>query len=108
MNDFFSTGSCNLHVVHGALKSITETTKWNLKAIMKASYQIVNDSPGRREDFFDLLGGCSLGGANIQDRAATKRLTESLESRGINTVYNITFPEIMQFVPIVVRKYSFP
>ena len=25
-------GSCNLHVVHGALKSATEATMWNLKS----------------------------------------------------------------------------
>ena len=47
-------GSCNLHVVHEPLKSTKEATKWNLKAIMKGSFQIFKDSPARREDFISI------------------------------------------------------
>ena len=45
LNNLVNIGSCNLHVVHGALKWATEATKWNLQAIMKGWFQIFKDSP---------------------------------------------------------------
>ena len=36
--------SCNLHVVHGALQSVTESTSWNFKNIMTGTYQVLKDS----------------------------------------------------------------
>ena len=56
LNNLVNIGSCNLHVVHGTLKSATEATKWYL------------------------WGPALQGGANIQGGTATKFLTESLES----------------------------
>ena len=44
LNNLVNIGSCNLLVVHGALKSVTKATKWNLKAILKGFFQIFKDS----------------------------------------------------------------
>ena len=56
LNNLVNIVSCNLHVVHGTLKSATEAAKWNL---WEAALQ---------------------GGTNIQGGAPTKYLTELLES----------------------------
>ena len=49
-------GSCNLHIVHNAFQVGTEATEWKLKAILKASFQILKDSPARPEDFVSITG----------------------------------------------------
>lgn len=49
-------GSCNLHIVHGALKTGTEKTGWNLKGILKGAFQLLKDSPARREDYVSITG----------------------------------------------------
>ena len=54
LSKLINVGSCNLHVVHGALKSATEATGWNLKSIMKSSFQVLKDSPARREDYISI------------------------------------------------------
>ena len=41
-------GSCSLHVVHGAFKSGTEATNWDLKKIMKDMWKIFDDSTARQ------------------------------------------------------------
>ena len=56
LNHLVTIGSCDLHVVHGALKSATEATMWNLKATMKGSFEIFKDSSARREDFISITG----------------------------------------------------
>ena len=56
LNNLVSIGSCNLHVVHGALKPVTGTTKWNLKTIMIGLFQIFKDSPACRKDFISFTG----------------------------------------------------
>ena len=56
LSKLINVGSCNLHVVHGALKSATEATGWNLKSIMKSSFQVLKDSPARREDYISITG----------------------------------------------------
>ena len=45
-------GSCDLHTIHNAFKTGTESTGWRMKKILKGAYQIFHDSPARREDFF--------------------------------------------------------
>ena len=54
LNHLVNIGSCNLHVVHGALQSATETKMWNLKATMKGLFEIFKDSPALREDFISI------------------------------------------------------
>ena len=44
-------GSCGPHTVHGALKCGAQSTGWKLKEILSGSYQILHDSPARRDDY---------------------------------------------------------
>ena len=43
-------GSCNLHIVHGSLKTGAENSGWKLRRILKGAFQILHDIPARRED----------------------------------------------------------
>ena len=49
LSKLINIGSLNLHVVHGALQSVTDSTIWNLK-LMKGAYQIYKDFLAGRED----------------------------------------------------------
>ena len=42
-------GSCDLHVVHGFFKSACEKTDWDIKGLLKSCFQLLKDSPARRE-----------------------------------------------------------
>ena len=56
LSKLLNIGSCNLPIVHNAFQVGTEATEWKPKAIMKASFQILKDSPARREDFVSITG----------------------------------------------------
>ena len=43
-------GSCNLHILNNAFKTGPNATGLNLHKLMKACFQILHDSPARRED----------------------------------------------------------
>ena len=43
-------GSCSLHVLNNTFKTGANATRWNLHKLMKACFQILHDSPARRED----------------------------------------------------------
>ena len=49
-------GSCNLHVIHGALKTGSECCGWNLHKIFKGVFALLHDTPARRGDRFNLTG----------------------------------------------------
>ena len=49
-------GSCSLHIVHGSFKNGAEKTGWYLKALLKSSFQILRDTPARREDYEKVTG----------------------------------------------------
>ena len=44
-------GSCNLHIVSGSFKTGAEKSSWNISETLKGSYQILHDTPARREDY---------------------------------------------------------
>ena len=44
-------GSCGLHTIHGAFKTGAESTSWNIRKTLHGPYQILHDSPARRDDF---------------------------------------------------------
>ena len=44
-------GSCGLHTVHGTFKCGAQSTGWKLKEILSGSYQILHDSPARRDNY---------------------------------------------------------
>ena len=49
-------GSCSLHTVHGALKTVVESTSLNIKQTLKGIWQILHESPARREVFVSVTG----------------------------------------------------
>ena len=49
-------GSCSLHTVHGALKTAVESTCLNIKQTLKGIWQILHESPARREVFVSVTG----------------------------------------------------
>ena len=59
MEDYLSLidiGSCSLHVVHGALRTGVQKTKWSIDGILRALYNLFNDSPAKREDYKTITG----------------------------------------------------
>ena len=42
-------GSCSLHIVHGAFQTGATKTGWELNKVLKAMYNIFNESPVRRD-----------------------------------------------------------
>ena len=45
-------GSCGLHTIHNAFRTVAVQTDWKMKKILKAVYQIFHDSLARGEDYF--------------------------------------------------------
>ena len=45
------TGTCGLHVVHGAFKCGIESTEWNRKETLKGSHQLLYDTPACWADY---------------------------------------------------------
>lgn len=49
-------GSCSLHVVRGAFRTGVQKTKWSIDGILRALYNLFNDSPAKREDYKTITG----------------------------------------------------
>ena len=56
LHQLINIGSCGLHVIHGAFKSDAEATNWNIKKVLQSAFQILHDSPARREDYESVTG----------------------------------------------------
>ena len=56
VHSLIDIGSCSLHIVLGSFKIGAEKTGWNLKALLKGSFQILHDTPTRREDYEKVTG----------------------------------------------------
>ena len=56
MLQLINIGSCTLRVIHGAFKTAIESTKWNIKATLKECWQILHESPARRQDYDTVTG----------------------------------------------------
>ena len=54
LSDLIDIGSCPLYVINGAFQTGSMASSWNLKKILKAEWQIIHDSPARREDFMSV------------------------------------------------------
>ena len=50
-HQLINIGSCGIHTIHGAFKTCAENPKWNIKQILKSTFQVFHDSPARRDDF---------------------------------------------------------
>ena len=44
-------GTCGLHSLHGSFKTGIEKSEWEMKSLMKASFNIHHDSPVRLDDY---------------------------------------------------------
>ena len=44
-------GTCGLHSLHGLFKTRIEKSEWEMKSLMKASFNIHHDSPARLDDY---------------------------------------------------------
>ena len=44
-------GSCTLHILSGSFKTGAEKSSWDIQKTLKGSYQILHDTPARREDY---------------------------------------------------------
>ena len=51
-----NTGSCGLHILHGAFKHGVEASGWNVDDFLKSLHWLLKDSPARREDYGKCVG----------------------------------------------------
>ena len=42
--ELIDIGSCGIHIMHGAFKTGAESTSWDIKSVLKGSYQILHDT----------------------------------------------------------------
>ena len=56
LSSLIDIGSCNLYVIHGAFKTSSESSGWNLRKILKGAFALLHDTPARRDDYFNLTG----------------------------------------------------
>ena len=49
-------GSCGSHVIHGSLETGVDDSQLGLKKLMKGTYQLVHDTPARRDDYESITG----------------------------------------------------
>ena len=54
LSDLIDIDSCPLHVINGAFQTGNMASSWNLKKILKAERQIINDIPVRIEYFMSV------------------------------------------------------
>ncbi|XP_057299676.1 uncharacterized protein LOC130630266 [Hydractinia symbiolongicarpus] len=78
-------GSCGLHTIHGAFKNAAVSTEWNIKKILHGSYQILHDTPARRDDYESVtssnvypLNFCATRW--VEDKVVAERLIEIWEN----------------------------
>ena len=51
-----NVGSCSLHVLHGAFRSVVIKTKWVIDSVLKALHNLFDESPAEREDYIKVTG----------------------------------------------------
>ena len=56
LHELINIGNCGLHVIHGAFKSGSEATNWNIKKVLRSAFLILHDSPARWEDYESVTG----------------------------------------------------
>ena len=56
LSSLIDIGSCNLYLIHGAFKTGSEKSSWDLHKILKRAFKLLHDSPVRREYYFNLTG----------------------------------------------------
>jgi hypothetical protein len=56
LSSLIDIGSCSLHLIHGAFKTGSEKSSWDLHKILKGAFTLLHDSPARRDDYYNLTG----------------------------------------------------
>ena len=51
-----NTGSCGIHIVHGAFKDGCDAAGWTVQKTLSSLYWLFKDSPARREDYIKVTG----------------------------------------------------
>ena len=46
-----NTGSCGLHIIHGAFKTGAVARGWHIDNLLKSLWYLFSDSPAKREDY---------------------------------------------------------
>ena len=54
--NLLNTGSCGIHIVHGAFKDGCEAAGWTVQKTLSSLYWLFKDSPARREDYIKTTG----------------------------------------------------
>ena len=49
-------GSCGLHIIHVAFKTVLEAPFWALKSVLERAHTVLHDTPAHRADYFTLTG----------------------------------------------------
>ena len=49
-------GCCNLQAIHGAFKTGSKSSNWNLHKMLKWSFTLLHDTPACQDDYFSMTG----------------------------------------------------
>ena len=60
IQELLDIGTCGLHTIHGAFKTGTEASGWEIKKTLKAAYTILQDSPARHDDYQSVTGSSKV------------------------------------------------
>ena len=97
MPQLIEIGSCGLHVIHGAFQLGAEATKWKIGQKLRAFWQLLHDSPARRDDYIRVTGS-----STFPKKFCSHRWVEDLTvaERAIEVMPNIaTFIDSYKTVP---------
>ena len=67
-------GTCGLHTLHGSFKTGIEKSEWEIKSFIKASFNILHDSPGRQDDYESVTKSSKFKYFQSQSRLTTKAM----------------------------------
>ena len=56
LSGLINDGSCGLHLVHGAFRSVAQKTKCGVDSILKALHKLFDESLAKREDYSAITG----------------------------------------------------
>lgn len=54
--EILDCGSCGLHTIHGAFKTVATASNWNLDIYLKNLHSLFKNSPAKREDILNVTG----------------------------------------------------
>ena len=85
-----NTGSCSLHIVHGAFKCGAQATDWNLKKVLQCLHCLFDNTSARRDDYITTTGS--------SDYPLSFCETRWLESQPVAERAILIWPNVVQMV----------